>query len=137
MPKKLRNQLKRQQETPTVGDVCQAAGVVAMTASWGINGTGYVSDLVRKRVMKAADALNYRPNKLARSLKGHPMRAIGIMLPDIANPFSAELVVGIQEVLNKSGYSAFLATATHSVEHEAAALLSVVDHRVHGIPVAT
>lgn len=137
MPKKLRSRPKSQKETPTLADVARAAGVVAMTASRAINGTGYVSELVRKRVMKAADALNYRPNMLARSLKGHSMRAIGIMLPDIANPFSAELVAGIQEVLNKAGYSAFLATANRSVEQEEAALRAFVDHRVDGILVAT
>ena len=108
-----------------------------MTASRAINGNGYVSEKVRGRVLKAARALRYRPNVLARSLKGQRLRAIGIMLPDIANPFSAELVTGIQAVLDDRGYSGFLATASRSVEREQAALHAFVDHRVDGIIVAT
>jgi DNA-binding LacI/PurR family transcriptional regulator len=121
----------------TLADVARAAGVVPMTASRAINNTGYVSDDVRERVLKAARELNYRPNMLARSLKGQTLKAIGIMLPDIANPFSAELVSGIQRELTGNGYSAFLATAHRSVELEAAALTAFVDHRVAGLIVAT
>jgi DNA-binding LacI/PurR family transcriptional regulator len=113
------------------------AGVVPMTASRAINDTGYVSDEVRRRVLKAAQALRYRPNMLARSLKGQRLHAVGIMLPDIANPFSAELVAGIQEVLLAANYTPFLATANRSVDQEAAALRAFVDHRVDGILVAT
>ena len=84
----------------TLADVAREAGVVAMTASRAINGTGYVSQEVRERVLKSAKKLNYRPNMMARYLKGQSRRAVGIMLPDIANPFSAELVDGIKEVLD-------------------------------------
>ena len=121
----------------TLADVARLAGVVPMTASRAINGTGYVSEDVRKKVMQAAKALKYRPNVLARSLKGLSTHAVGIMLPDIANPFSAQLVAGIQELLERSGYTAFLATANRSVEQEKAALRAFVDHRVDGILVAT
>ncbi|HWR15332.1 MAG TPA: LacI family DNA-binding transcriptional regulator [Terriglobales bacterium] len=130
-------QSAKKRKVATLADVARAAGVVAMTASRAINGTGYVSDSVRQRVMKAAQELNYRPNMLARSLKVSRLHAVGIMLPDIANPFSAELVAGLQDVLNQAGYSAFLATANRSVEQEKAALRAFVDHRVDGILVAT
>ena len=108
-----------------------------MTASRAINGTGYVSAEVRKRVLRAAATLQYRPNMLARSLKGQRLHAVGVMLPDVANPFTAELVEGIQQVLDGAGYSAFLATAHRSVEMESSALHAFVDHRVSGIIVAT
>lgn len=121
----------------TLVDVAHVAGVVPMTASRAINGTGYVSEQVRERVLRAAKKLDYRPNVLARSLKQHRLHTVGIMLPDIANPFSAELVAGIQEVLGEQGYSAFLATAGRSVDRERDSLLSFVDHRLDGILVAT
>jgi DNA-binding LacI/PurR family transcriptional regulator len=133
-----RRQIKsRRRKAATLTDVARVAGVVAMTASRAINGTGYVSDSVRQRVMRAAHSLNYRPNILARTLKGQRLHAVGIMLPDIANPFSAELVGGMQEVLNQAGYSAFLATANRSAELERAALRAFVDHQVDGVLVAT
>src|SRR5580658_3226007 len=85
----------------TLADVARKAGVVAMTASRAINRSGYVSAEVRERVLKAARQLKYRPNMQARYLKGQRLKAIGIMLPDIANPFSTELVNGIMTVLHE------------------------------------
>jgi len=121
----------------TLADVARKAGVVAMTASRAINRTGYVSEEVRERVLKAAKLLKYRPNMQARYLKGQPLKAIGIMLPDIANPFSSELVNGMMEVFDKAGYSAFIALGGRGVERERAGLQAFVDHRVDGLLVAT
>jgi len=121
----------------TLSDVAREAGVVAMTASRAINGSGYVSQEVRERVHQAARKLNYRPNMLARSLKGQRLKAVGIMLPDIANPFSAELVEGMKDVLEPEGYTPFIALAGRGVDHERAGLQSFVDHRVDGLLVAT
>src|ERR1700722_17161935 len=104
----------------TLSDVAREAGVVAMTASRAINGTGYVSQEVRERVHAAARKLNYRPNMLARSLKGQRLKAVGIMLPDIANPFSAELVEGMKDALEPEGYTPFIALAGRGVKHERA-----------------
>jgi len=122
---------------PTLVDIARAAGVAPMTASRAINASGYVSEDARDRVLKAARTLNYRPNILARSLKRQRSHVIGIMLPDIANPFSAELVNGIQPVFQKAGYSMFLSTAGRSVDQERAGLHAFVDHRVDGLLIAT
>jgi DNA-binding LacI/PurR family transcriptional regulator len=117
--------------------VAREAGVVAMTASRAINRSGYVSEDVRKRVLKAVEKLQYRPNVLARQLKGRRLNAMGVMLPDIANPFSSVLLDGIKDVLDAAGYTAFLATGGRGVEQERAGLESFVDHRVDGLIVAT
>src|SRR5580765_6858486 len=98
----------------TLADVARLAGVVAMTASRAINGTDYVSDEVRKRVLKAAAKLNYRPNMVARQLKSRRLNAIGILLPDIANPFSAELVQGLKQIFDAESYTSFIATSNRS-----------------------
>jgi DNA-binding LacI/PurR family transcriptional regulator len=132
-----RRAVSARKKPATLADVARHSGVVAMTASRAINRTGYVSRDVRERVLKAAKQLNYRPNMLARSLKGQRLNAIGIMLPDIANPFSAELVKGINEVIDEAGYTAFIALAGSGVERERAGLQSFVDHRVDGLLVAT
>jgi len=121
----------------TLADVARLAGVVPMTVSRAINRSGYVSDDVRTRVMAAVEQLQYRPNMLARQLKGQRLYAVGVMLPDIANPFANELVLGIKEVLDASGYTAFITTSGGSVEKETAALESFVDHRIDGLIVAT
>jgi DNA-binding LacI/PurR family transcriptional regulator len=65
------------------------------------------------------------------------LKAVGIMLPDIANPFSAELVEGMKDVLAPEGYTPFIALAGRGVDHEREGLQSFVDHRVDGLLVAT
>lgn len=121
----------------TLADVARLAGVVPMTASRAINSSGYVGQEVRARVLKAARKLHYRPNILARTLRGQGLQAVGVMLADISNPFSAELVEGMQSVLVPAGYALFLATAHRSIDQEKANLLAFADHRVDGILVAT
>ena len=133
-PKKRIEQPKR---PSTLADVARLAGVVAMTASRALNQTGYVSDDVRKRVLKAAAELEYRPNMLARQLKSQRLSAIGVLLPDIANPFSAELVSGVKQVFDPAGYSTFIALSSRSVQEENASLRAFADHRVDGLIVAT
>lgn len=108
-----------------------------MTVSRVINGSGHVSEELRKRVQEAVDRLEYHPNALARSLKSQRTHVVGILLSDIQNPFSAELAGSIQEVLLEAGYSAFLCTTDRSIERERAALNAFIDHRVAGIIVAT
>jgi DNA-binding LacI/PurR family transcriptional regulator len=135
--KKTTQPAETKQRPATLVDVARLAGVVPMTASRAINGSGYASEEVRERVLKVARQLHYRPNVLARQLKGQRLNAVGILLPDIANPFSSELLRGIKEVLVKAGYTAFVATADRSIDQERSALQAFVDHRIDGLLVAT
>ena len=121
----------------TLVDVAALAGVVPMTASRALNRSGYVSAEVMERVEAAAKKLKYRPNVLARQLRGSRLQAVGILLPDIANPFSAELMKGILPVLQETGYTGFISTAARSAEDERKALQAFVDHRIDGLIVAT
>lgn len=121
----------------TVIDIANLAGVAPMTVSRVVNNSGYVSREMREKVERVIKELNYQPNGLARSLKKQSTEVVGILLPDIANPFSAELVSGIQETLIARGYTSFISVSERSVQREQAALQSMVDHRVDGIIVAT
>ncbi len=121
----------------TLTDVARMAGVVAMTASRAINQSGYVSAEVRQRVAEAVKKLNYRPNMVARQLRVRHLNAIGILLPDIANPFSTELVNGVKQVFDEAGYTTLIATTSGSIDQERASLQAFADHRVDGIIVAT
>src|SRR3979490_2663294 len=114
----------------TLGDVARLAGVVSMTASRAINQSGYVSAEVRERVSQAVKKLNYRPNMVARQLRVRHLNAIGILLPDIANPFSTKLVDGVRQVFDEAGYTTFIATTSGSIQQESASLQAFADHRV-------
>jgi DNA-binding LacI/PurR family transcriptional regulator len=113
------------------------AGVASMTASRAINQSGYVSAEVRQRVASAVSKLNYRPNMVARQLRVRRLNAIGIVLPDIANPFSTELVSGVKQVFDEAGYTTLIATTSSSILQERASLQAFADLRVDGIIVAT
>ena len=122
---------------PTIVDIARLAGVATMTVSRVVNDSGYVSQQMREKVESAIKELNYHPNGLARSLKQQRTNVVGILLPDIANPFSAELVRGIQDVLLEKGYASFISTSERSTQREHAALRALFDHRADGIIVAT
>src|SRR5205085_3467449 len=99
---------------PTMVDIARQAGVAAMTVSRVINESGYVSAEMRAKVQQAVKELNYHPNGLARSLKRQRTQVVGVLLPDIANPFAAQLVSGIQEMLMARGYSSFVCISERS-----------------------
>jgi DNA-binding LacI/PurR family transcriptional regulator len=107
-----------------------------MTVSRVINGAGYVREEVRARVQAAIEELDYSPNWLARSLKKKATKVIGIIVPDIGNPYAAEVARGIQTVLGTAGYGSFLSTVDPSGENEHSVLQALYDHRVDGIIVA-
>ncbi len=129
--------MKRKKANPTIVDIAARAGVATMTVSRVINESGYVSEAMRERVMKAVREMNYHPNGLARSLKSQRTQVVGILLPDIANPFSAQLVSGIQEMLMARGYSSFITISERSAAREEAGIKALFDHRVDGIIIAT
>lgn len=108
-----------------------------MTVSRAINGSGYVSQEARAQVMKAVRELNYRPNAVARSLKRRKTHVVGVLVPDLSNPFSSELARTIEETLVPAGYSYFVSTTQRSAAREQAALSAFYDHRVDGLIVAT
>jgi LacI family transcriptional regulator len=125
------------QRHPTLVDIAALANVAPMTVSRVINGSGYVSLQMREKVQRVIDKLEYHPNALARGLKSQRSRVIGILVPDILNPFAAELAGSIQDAVLARGYTAFLATTEQSTKREHAALSAFFDHRVAGIAVAT
>jgi len=118
-------------------DIAARAGVGAMTVSRVVNESGYVSEEVRERVQRIIAEMNYHPNGLARSLKRQSTRVVGLLLPDIANPFSAELASSMQTALLDAGYSSFITTSERSNRREQAALRALFEHRVDGLIVAT
>jgi len=71
----------------SIKDVARRANVGVGTVSRALNGTGYVSEETRKRVEAAAKELNYIPNELARNLFRKRTGIIGVVIPDLDNPF--------------------------------------------------
>src|SRR5919205_779993 len=102
----------------TIREVAESAGVSYATVSHVINNTRVVTQETRERVLAAMAALNYHPNALARSLRQGKTNTIGLVLPDSANPFFAEISRGIEAEAFKKGYSVFLCNTELDVRRE-------------------
>lgn len=102
----------------TMRDVAEHAGVSLSTVSHVVNRTRHVSDDVRQRVIHAMDELDYRPNELARSLRRGQSNTIGLILPDSANPYFAEIGQSIELAAFENGYSVILCNTEGDVGRE-------------------
>lgn len=102
----------------TMRDVAERAGVSLSTVSHVINETRYVSAVVRQRVLDAMEALEYRPNELARSLRRGQTNTIGLILPDSSNPYFAEIGQAIEVTAFARGYNVILCNTSNDLTRE-------------------
>lgn len=101
-----------------IRDVAKYAGVSPSTVSRVFSGVAYVEPETKQKVMDAVKALNYKPNLAARSLKRGESRLIGLIIPDIMNPYYPEVVKSMEICATKAGYSLILCDALGDVEKE-------------------
>jgi DNA-binding LacI/PurR family transcriptional regulator len=101
-------------------DVARIAEVSISTVSRVINEPGLVNEETRRRVQKAIDQLGFLPNRVARRLRGEGGEAklIGLVLPDIQNPFFADLARGVEDVAQRHGYLVFLGNTDEDAAKE-------------------
>lgn len=95
----------------TIKEVAEKAGVSITTVSHVVNETRYVSDELTEKVYEAMRDLRYRPNIVARSLRSGQTKTIGLILPDISNPFFAEFSRKIEDKGFTFGYNVILCNA--------------------------
>src|ERR1700753_500636 len=99
---------KRFKGVPTIADVARECGVGSMTVSRVINGRKHVSPAMVKRVKLAIAKLGYEPNEAARLLKGQASRTIGLIIPDLADPFFSTCAHAVQQMARKHGFMTLL-----------------------------
>jgi len=103
----------------TRNDVAALAGVAPSTVSYVVNnGPRSVSVEARQRVLKAIAKLGYHPSDVARSLRTRRTQIIGLVIPDITNPYYGEVVEAVEEVSFEHGYTLILAHSSHLPERE-------------------
>jgi LacI family transcriptional regulator len=121
---------------PTVRDVARRAGVSVATAARALGEYGYVSDATRARVQRAAQALDYHPNAIARSMIKGRTQTIAVIVSDNANPFFASVVRGIEDAVLAKGYAIMLCNADEDPAKEAMYLRAVRQKRVDGLVIS-
>jgi LacI family transcriptional regulator len=125
---------------PTIRDVAKLAGVSTATVSAAVTGSAYVSPILKSRVLVAIEQLGYSPDGVARSLKKGVSNLLGLILPDITNPFFTEFVQAAEGYAQEAGYSVLLCDSGEDLDKELAYLRLMRSHRVAGLilcPVGT
>jgi LacI family transcriptional regulator len=89
---------------PTLGTVAKEAGVSIPTVSQVMRGTGRISEKTRDRVLKAAKTLHYVPDQKAAAMRSGENREIGLVINQLSNPFNAEVISGVVDLLEAEGY---------------------------------
>jgi len=122
----------------TIKDVAKLAGVSIATVSRVVNENGYVSPVLEVRVRAAIETLGYQPNILARHLRRSESLTLGMLIPNSANPFFAEMATAVEEVCFGQGFTVALCNTNESSERAIAHFTTLFQHRVAGfIVVAT
>lgn len=102
----------------TIRDVAKAAGVSASTVSRALSNPEIVDPETRERVTRIADALGYRPNRAAQGLITGRTGNLGLILPDLANPFFPSVVKAVQQRAHESDYQVFIADTDEEAQSE-------------------
>lgn len=101
-----------------IRDVAKYAGVSPSTVSRALSGAAYVEPEKKAKILRAVSELNYKPNLAARSLKRGGSRLIGLIIPDIMNPYYPEVVKYMEVCAMEAGYSLILCDALGDAKKE-------------------
>lgn len=123
----------KQSSHPTVTEVARLAGVGAITVSRVVNENGYVSSEKRKLVKAAIKKLDYRRNQAARVLKGHRARMIGLIVPDLSDPFFGMCAAAVEEFAFERGYMTLIVASQRNEEVEKNEVNMMMGQNVAGL----
>ncbi|MGB8252101.1 MAG: LacI family DNA-binding transcriptional regulator [Anaerolineaceae bacterium] len=117
----------------TIKDVARKAGVAHTTVSRALHGSPLISTETTERIRKLAVEMGYQPSAAARSLKTNRSQVLGVIVSAIDDPFFSEILQGIDDVAQASGYSLFIAAAQRDLMRERAIVRTMREHRVDGV----
>ena len=118
-------------------EVARLAGVSVSTVSRTLAGKAHVSEKARKKVLEAADKLDYRPNVMARMLKLGRSSSIAVMIPSIDNLIYPAFVRGVQDVASQNGYMLSICNTDEDKDIEENFIRSSCNMGVAGLIVST
>ena len=120
----------------TLQEVGRRAGVSAMTVSRVINGRPGVDAETQRRVEEVIAELDYVPNRIARGLLSQKTQTIGLIVPDVVNPFFAPVVRGAETAARRAGYRVLLCNSEGDLRLEREYIEDLMAHRVEGLLLA-
>ncbi|GAB2486695.1 LacI family DNA-binding transcriptional regulator [Nocardiopsis aegyptia] len=117
----------------TLRDVARESGYSIATVSRVLGGTRTVGAQADRKVRAAAERLGYRPNQVARALRSRSTGTIGLVLPQITNPFFPMLVRGVEHALHSRGRGLLIADCDDDPELEASRISALLDRQVDAL----
>ncbi|MEV6904636.1 LacI family DNA-binding transcriptional regulator [Amycolatopsis sp. NPDC051372] len=120
----------------TIRDVAAAAGVSVATASRALNGNDRVDPKLARRVLRAAERIQYRPNAVARSLRRQVSTTLALIIPDISNPFFTAAARGAEDLAHARGFNLLLSNTDEDHDKEATYLRVAEEAMVTGVILA-
>ena len=118
---------------PTLAEVAKVAGVGVMSVSRVVNGSRRVTPEVERRVRDAIERIGYIPNEAARVLKGTRSSVLGVVVPDLADPFLASCCSAIQETAWNAGYMTLMTASGHNKQLERREIEIMIHRRIAGL----
>lgn len=120
----------------TIKDIAREAKVSYATVSRALSGHAEISEETRERIRKLAKEMGYMPNAVAKGLVTRSTRTLGLIIPDITNPFFPEVAQGIEDSASRNGYQVFLCNSNWDIKKENEYLDKLYGSRVDGIVIA-
>ncbi len=117
----------------TIKDIAKKAQVSRTTVSRVLNDSGYVKEETRNKVMDVIKELNYTPSAIARSLSTSKTNTIGVVVPEINNPFFGEIIKGISQIADENNLNIILCNTDDKRDKELKALKVLKEQRIEGI----
>lgn len=120
-------------QTVTIKDIAKALNLSTSTVSRALRGSHEINTETKRLVLEYAEKLNYKPNPIALSLKENRSRAIGVLVPEIANNFFSQAINGIEAIAYNRGYHVMIFQSQESYEREVVNVQHMVARKVDGI----
>jgi len=120
----------------TIKDIAREADVSVTTVSRVINNKPDVGDDTRAKILKIIDEMNYNPNSVARGLVMQKTHTIGLIIPDISNPFFPQVARAVEDKAQKLGYSVIFFNTDNHLEREKKAVELFKSKQVDGLIVS-
>jgi DNA-binding LacI/PurR family transcriptional regulator len=117
----------------TLRDIARKAAVSTATVSNVLNDSLYVSPVLRARVLAAAEKLNYRPNAVARSLRLKRSYTVGMVVPDVTDPFFPAVVRGAEDILTPAGFTLIIGNSDNDSAKEETYYQTFLERQVDGL----
>lgn len=119
----------------SMNDVARRAGVSIATVSRVLNNSSSVNDETRTRILKAIKDLKYQPSRVAKRLrsKGGPSNLLGVLIPDIRNPFYVDVLLGIEDIAYKNNYAIIMCNFSQDEKKEAMYLEILESEAIDGL----